>query len=182
MRFFYHSEKMGGPSIPQSVIDNFWDSFINAGLYDLGYSGYDFTWCNYQQNGVVVEERLDWFCADTKWSLLFPKASASHIDFELSDHFPFLLKCRPNVNKNGDRQKLFLFDNMWITDPSCTGVISSSWVKMSDPDAVHNLLLKLDECAGSLADSNKHTFGYAGAEIRKLEVQLHGQHDAISRR
>ncbi|KAJ8448892.1 hypothetical protein Cgig2_030748 [Carnegiea gigantea] len=129
--------------------------------------------------------------SEAEMTLLLPEISdffgvfvdaRGRADFDLSDHLPILLKCRPNVNKNGDHHKRFLFDNMWITDPSCAGGVSSSSVKMSDPDAVHNLLLKLDECAESLADWNKHTFGHAGAEIRKLELQLHGQHDAISRR
>ena len=59
---FYQREKLGGPTKHQSVIDNFRDNFIENGLFDLYYLGYDFTWCNYQLNGMVVEKTLDQFC------------------------------------------------------------------------------------------------------------------------
>ncbi|KAJ8425825.1 hypothetical protein Cgig2_015900 [Carnegiea gigantea] len=32
---------------------------------------YDYTWCNFQDNDVVVEEHLDYFCANMDWSILF---------------------------------------------------------------------------------------------------------------
>ena len=40
---FFHSEKLGGPPNFELTIDNFWSSFPDNGLYDLGYSGYDYT-------------------------------------------------------------------------------------------------------------------------------------------
>ncbi|KAJ8430219.1 LOW QUALITY PROTEIN: hypothetical protein Cgig2_009397 [Carnegiea gigantea] len=89
---FHHSEKKRGPSKSQTLIDKFRESFLDNGLYDLGYSGYEFTWRNYQQNGTVVEERLDRFCADTDWSLSFPNAHVTHGDSDISDHLPILLK------------------------------------------------------------------------------------------
>ena len=92
---FFHQEKRGGPLKPQSIIDNFQEAFIDVGLFDLGYSGYDFTWSNFKTADATVEERLDRFCADTDWSLLFPGASVTHVDFDMSDHLPILLKCFP---------------------------------------------------------------------------------------
>jgi len=56
---FFHEEKKGGPLKSQAVIDRFRDSFSDNGLFDLGYSGYAYTRCNFQQHGVVVEEWLD---------------------------------------------------------------------------------------------------------------------------
>jgi len=79
-KIFYHSEQKGGPCKSQSLIDNFRSSFINIGLYDPGYLGYDLTWCNFHENGNVVEERLDHFCEDRDWSLMFPDAFAIHLD------------------------------------------------------------------------------------------------------
>jgi len=90
---FYHCEKRGGPK-SQTAINNFRAYFDDNGMFDLGYSRYDFTWCNYQENGTVVEERLCRFYADSEWSLLFPYAYVSHVDFDMSDHLPILLKCK----------------------------------------------------------------------------------------
>ena len=93
MKKIFHKEKLGGPRKSQSVIDNFREAFIDVGLFDLCYSRYDYTWSNFQELGVVVEERHDRFCADTDWSLLFPTASITHVDFDMSFHLPILLKC-----------------------------------------------------------------------------------------
>ncbi|KAJ8434560.1 hypothetical protein Cgig2_014391 [Carnegiea gigantea] len=118
-KIFYHSEKKGGPPKSQTLIDNFRDSFMDNGLYDIGYSGYQFTWCNYQQNGTVVEERLDHFCVDTDWPLIFPNVQVNHVDSDISDHLPILLKCSPNTRDRSSRGKHFHFENMWHIDPSC---------------------------------------------------------------
>ncbi|KAJ8420258.1 hypothetical protein Cgig2_000600 [Carnegiea gigantea] len=109
----------GGPPKSQASIDEFHASFLDNGLYNLGFSGHEFTWCNYQENGTVVEERLDHFCADTEWSLLFPNALVCHVDFDMSDHLPILLQCSPRINEKKDRQKRFMFEDMWFSDPSC---------------------------------------------------------------
>jgi len=44
----------GSPLKAQTYIDQSRDVFIDHDLLELGYSGYDFTWCNHQKEGVVV--------------------------------------------------------------------------------------------------------------------------------
>ncbi|KAJ8426706.1 hypothetical protein Cgig2_020693 [Carnegiea gigantea] len=92
---FYNTGKKEGPPNPLSVLDNFHIAFLDVGLFDLGYSGYEWTWCNFRENGMIVEEHLDRFCGNTDWSLLFLSAHVSHIDFDSFDHLPIFLKCRP---------------------------------------------------------------------------------------
>ena len=154
------------------VLDNFRSLFLDNGLYDVGYSGYDFTWCNFQQNGTVVEERLDHFCADTEWPSLFPTAVVLHIDSDVSDHLPILLKCSPPSNEKGPRKKIFMFENMWLTESSSTEVIATAWSSVSDPNPVENSVLRLNNCAAALAQWNQTTFGVVDQQIRKLEHQL----------
>jgi len=107
-------------------------------LYDLGYSGYAFTWCNYQHNGTVVEETL--FCADTDWSLIYPNAQVTHMDSDISDHLPILLKCSPNAGRGNQQGKHCHFENMWLTDASCKDVITSTWSPSSHANAIDHLL------------------------------------------
>jgi len=54
-----------GPPKPLSDLDSIRNVFIDTRLFDVSYSGYNFTWCNYRNNGVLLEERLDQFCANT---------------------------------------------------------------------------------------------------------------------
>jgi len=64
---FYHSEKHGGPAKGYAQIDSFRDAFVDNGLFDLGYEGYDFTWNRWQNGEPVVEERLDCFYATSRY-------------------------------------------------------------------------------------------------------------------
>ena len=147
---FYHSEKHGGPPKPQTHIDSFRNAFLDHGLYDMGFEGYDFTWSRWHNWEIVVEEWLDRFCAITKWSLLFPDAKVIHIDLGSSDHLPIILKCHPN-RLRGERHKAkFRFENMWITDPSSHDVISNAWKQVSGSDAMENLLMKVYRCSQEL--------------------------------
>jgi len=127
---FYHSDKCGGPSKPQAQIDAFRDAFVDNGLFDLGYEGYGFT-CHRSIGGsVVVEERLDRFCASVEWSLHYPEATVYHIDSDFSDHLPILLKCYPRRALGVQHDMCFLFENMWCVDPSCMDTIKEMGVKM----------------------------------------------------
>ncbi|KAJ8421126.1 hypothetical protein Cgig2_023395 [Carnegiea gigantea] len=142
---FYHSEKKEGPPKSQSTVDDFRSSFIDNSLYDLGYMGYDFTWSNFQENGIVVEERLECFYADTEWSPMFLNATVSHVDFDISDHLPVLLKCVPHNTINGARQKRFMFENKWLTEPSGRDTICAAWSSVSSSNAIENLLSRIEK-------------------------------------
>jgi len=85
-KVFYHCEKIGGPPKIQFIIDSFQEAFTNCGLYDLRYSGYDFTWWNGREGAESIEECLDRFMASLDWSTSFPYAVVFHIDDDFSDH------------------------------------------------------------------------------------------------
>ena len=68
-------------------------AFLDCNLYELDFSGYDFTWWNGQGDIRSVEERSDRFCANMEWLLSFPEAKVTHVDFDMSDHLlPTLLR------------------------------------------------------------------------------------------
>ena len=50
--------KKGGAPKSFWYLDNFRNAFIDCGLFYLGYSGYDFTWCKYQSNGLWLKKSL----------------------------------------------------------------------------------------------------------------------------
>ncbi|KAJ8447618.1 hypothetical protein Cgig2_031672 [Carnegiea gigantea] len=131
---------------------------------------------------MVVEERLDRFYANTNWFLLFPNAQVFHIDFDLSDHMPVLLKCKARAATDCNRKRRFQFENMWLMEPSCGEVISSAWSSVYDLDPVDNAMGRHDACAGELQCWNKDFFGHVTTKISKLEKQFASQRDAPSRR
>ncbi|KAJ8443737.1 hypothetical protein Cgig2_029642 [Carnegiea gigantea] len=105
----------------------------------------------YQKNGVVIEERLDHFCADTEWTVMYPNASVTHMDIDMSDHLPILLKCCPSSSGRTGKHRRFMFENMWISDPSCAEVVSAAWSARSVDDAVERLMGSVETCAGELS-------------------------------
>ena len=97
---FYHYEKQGGSLQAQVHIDDFRNAFIDNNLHDLGFSRYDFTWCNNRGGEDVVEEHLDRFSATTEWFVPFSEAQVQHIDLDISDHLPILLRCKVREHDN----------------------------------------------------------------------------------
>ncbi|KAJ8423471.1 hypothetical protein Cgig2_013514 [Carnegiea gigantea] len=152
---FYYNEKRGGAPKPQATIDNFREAFLDNGLFDMGFTGYEFTWCNYQINGVVLDERLDSFCADMECYCYLCR-------FRHVGPPTYSTKMCSTVRDRGSRNCRFMFKNIWLTDPSCRDV--------------------LDICSTKLSDWNKNTFGHVGKEFKKLEKLLLTQRDAITRR
>ncbi|KAJ8422422.1 hypothetical protein Cgig2_003002 [Carnegiea gigantea] len=156
------SEK-GGPPKAQSDIDTFRASFIDNGLYDLGFSSYDFTWCNFQENGIVIEERLDRFCADTEcFSHRFRHLRSSSYSSEVSSR----------IDEKSAQKRRFMFENMWFTEPPCEDVVAAAWSSTSHANAMDNLLSHLSKCSNELDHWNRSSFRNVNQQIRDLEQRL----------
>jgi len=117
----------------------------------LGYLGYDFTWYNYHEEGIVVEERLDWYCASMEWSLLFLDAKVTNVDYDVSDHLPVLLQCKLTKRKRGGYGTMFRFEYMWVTNFSYQKVISCAWNSATGANSIDKLITKVDLYAHELS-------------------------------
>ncbi|KAJ8448576.1 hypothetical protein Cgig2_012220 [Carnegiea gigantea] len=74
MRFSTMGTSSEALSNRRRLLGEFRDTFDECGLYDLGFSGYDYTWWNGQKGERSVEERLDRFYAfrflfENMWAL-----------------------------------------------------------------------------------------------------------------
>jgi len=89
---FDPSEKRGGQdfSLSQSV-RLFCDFTSRARLFDLGFTGPRFTWCNNRSEEARVWSRIDRCLANGDWISLFPDALVKHLPRSGSDHAPLLL-------------------------------------------------------------------------------------------
>ncbi|KAJ8441718.1 hypothetical protein Cgig2_019105 [Carnegiea gigantea] len=116
------------------------------------------------------------------WSLLFPEAQVQHLDLDISDHLPILLRCHLRSRDRNHRGKRFQFENMWATNPGIQDVIADAWKSTSGPDSVDSLLLKIDKCVSSLMQWNDEHFGNVRREIRRLEGQLPREYELGKRK
>ncbi|KAJ8445207.1 LOW QUALITY PROTEIN: hypothetical protein Cgig2_024413 [Carnegiea gigantea] len=171
---------ISGPPKSQAEIDSFRDAFVDNGLFDLGYKGYELIWATKAMSShgtkvlggsVVIEEGLDRFCASVEWLLFYPEATV-HLDSDLSNHLPILLKCYPRRASQGQREKSFRFENMWCANPSYMDIIKEAWDANGGMDAVSNYMIKAEQCTKALQRWNTVRFGHVGTYLRQLEGEL----------
>ncbi|KAL0448855.1 UNVERIFIED_CONTAM: hypothetical protein Slati_1441900 [Sesamum latifolium] len=79
-------EKQGSLPRAQWQIRDFCECLSDCGLYDMGYEGDIFTWCNRREEPHMVRARLDRACYDTNWVDLFPRVNVFHEPLACLDH------------------------------------------------------------------------------------------------
>ena len=91
--FLLHSVEEGHPKTLITLYE-FYNAFFDIGQCNLGFFGYEFTWCNYMGDRVVVKERPCGFCSnmDGTMALNFDMEK----DFDILNR-PFLPQYAPYV-------------------------------------------------------------------------------------
>ena len=126
----HSSEKRGKNKHPKWKLHGFQKAISDAGLFDLGMSGYQFTWERSRGCEDWVEERLDRGLASSSWIYLFPTAKVTSVEASCSDHLPVFLEPVPMVQS--PRTKKFCFENSWLREPDCFNVVKISWASTSE--------------------------------------------------
>ena len=103
-----------------SGADSFQQLISILGLCEVIASGQKFTWMNRRDGEDFVMERLDRAFASMEWVNTYPGYSLKNLPIVRSDHDPILLDFELN---HSFRCKPFRFERMWITHPSCKGVV-----------------------------------------------------------
>lgn len=129
------------------------------GFKDIGFTGLPFTWCNYRFDGSLVWVRLDRATDSAEWMLKFPSLRLHHLAGFSSYHKPIWL-CSDDVHSRFYcPQRSFRFEEMWIKDESCEGVVHAMWDVSLEGDPMMNVLQKVNNCQSHLKSWNKNVFG-----------------------
>ena len=84
-------EKLRGAPRSQQQMEAFRNIINKCGFKDMGYSGFDFTWCNQQEGDNRVYLRLDRVLATPRWTEHFPNVRVQHLKDTTFNHCPILL-------------------------------------------------------------------------------------------
>ncbi|KAH9768542.1 reverse transcriptase domain-containing protein [Citrus sinensis] len=119
-------EKWGKHVHPNWKLHGFQEAVADSGLFDLGMSGYQFTWERSRGSEDWFEERLDRALASNSWFHLFPKDKVNSFEASCSYHLPIFLDPAPMVSS--PRNKKFRFENNWLYESDCIEIVKDSWV------------------------------------------------------
>ncbi|KAL0361211.1 UNVERIFIED_CONTAM: hypothetical protein Sradi_3805600 [Sesamum radiatum] len=166
------TEKKGGRPRPLWQIRNFREALATNDLFDLGFDGEPFTWCNQHPEPDTIYERLDRACSDSSWQTRFPAAVVRHIPVVSSDHSALLIDIEPAHRPSRPRYKPFRFEAAWASSTDCEQVIREGWHILND-SSHFPLLSKLSSCTSRLKEwSTKQGTLSLKQQIQHCEAKL----------
>jgi hypothetical protein len=87
------------------------DTVNDAGLIDLGFEGYPYTWSNGRQDGENVQCRLDRAMGTADFLARFAPIRVTHLSRFGSDHVVVLINLEaPNNFEKKKKQHIFIFE------------------------------------------------------------------------
>ena len=140
---------------------------------DFGYCSPDFTWhsCHW---GELIWERLDRGVVNYDWLSRFPTGRVWHLHCYTSDHCSILLSLDSNGENQMWKRKPFRFEAMWLTDPECSGVISTIWACNVEGSPVVVATKKVAKCKKMLKAWNRDRFGNVCRKLKRLRSYCGG--------
>jgi exonuclease III len=95
-----------------------------CGLFDLGYNGPAYTWCNKRYSSKPLYERLDRFLANAEWCNLYPNANIYNLPILQGDHAPILAILHSKYKKPTYH---FKFENWWLLEDDFQETAMKAW-------------------------------------------------------
>ncbi|KAF7843712.1 reverse transcriptase [Senna tora] len=158
-------EKWGIRPASDSRIREFKDCVDTCGLFDLGYVGQKYTWCN-KRDGNLVYCRLDRFLANGEWVNSFPNSVNHHLPRIKSDHCPILLNYSPDPTPTLKRP--FRCEKIWLNQPGFANIVREVW---RDPIPIDPALISVKNRA---LRWNRISFGNIHSKKNLLIKRLEG--------
>lgn len=104
---------------------DFKEALSNCNLYDLGFSGVLFTWCNNWEGNQRILKSLDHALENDAWTSLFSNVGVIHGCVAYSDHCPIWQELYGSQPKTR-RKRLFRFEEMLIGEKECDNIIKQA--------------------------------------------------------
>ncbi|XP_071921792.1 uncharacterized protein [Coffea arabica] len=147
-----------------------------AGVFDVGFSGASFTWCNNRRGRARVSKRLDRFLINGDCLNLSTSISVVHLARHPSDHAPLKISFTSRLD---DKPRPFRFLNVWTSKPQLLEVIRSAWDQEVSGSPLRVLCSKLLAARRAIQHWNKHCFGNVFDVVRGAEATVQRAEEAM---
>ncbi|KAJ9561536.1 hypothetical protein OSB04_006696 [Centaurea solstitialis] len=115
---------LGGSSRRNSDMVEFGECLMDIELFDIQYTGIQYTWCQKPSDESGIRRKLDRILANTEFTLMCRDVTARFLPRGLSDHSPGILSFL-----GGQRRFVapFKFDNFLTNDPRFLEIVKEGW-------------------------------------------------------
>ncbi|KAH9776449.1 putative reverse transcriptase/RNA-dependent DNA polymerase [Citrus sinensis] len=173
-------EKRGGNDRNVKLINDFSEALRDCDLKDVGFKGYPFTWSNGRYGQGFVEERLDKFVCNKKWSEIFVDGEVSNLDTWFSDHCPVLMEVHERnegMIHDGRHRSRIHYEDMWSSYDECKEIIKEEWRLFGNWRSENPVQVFRNSAKKSMARLlywSKGEFRRWEKKLEELRVQLQG--------
>ncbi|KAG8374862.1 hypothetical protein BUALT_Bualt10G0039700 [Buddleja alternifolia] len=164
---FSPSEKRGGRPFSSSSHGSLQSVVDDIGLFDLGFTGYQFTWGNKRDGLANIQQRLDRGLVNAAWTITFHHSLIRHLLLIASDHSLLLLLTEPSFTTG---PKPFRFEETWLHEDSVGEIIRNAWNTKFLGSPHFKIHSKIKKTRGELKRWNTNHFGHLQTRIDLTKI------------
>ncbi|XP_071918841.1 uncharacterized protein [Coffea arabica] len=169
-------EKRGGRPFAVAEGVEFMSFLEEAGVFDVGFSGPSFTWCNNRRDRARASKRLDRLLVNGKCLDFSAAISVVHLARHPSDHAPLKISF---ASRSDNKPRPFRFLNVWTTKPDLLEVIKHAWGQEASGSPLRVLCFKLLAARRAIQVWNKQWFGNVFDAVREAEQAVQRAEEAV---
>ena len=162
-------KKRGGRPFRVDESRDFVEFMGSAGLFDGGFAGPTFTWCNNRRGRARIWKRLDRLLMNATCLDMHLSITVSHLARQPSDHAPFLMAVTTRLD---GKPRCFRFINAWAGHEDFLGVVRQSWEQECMGPPLYVLCRKLQRLRPCIQAWNKDRVGNFSDNVREAEAEV----------
>ncbi|KAJ9535204.1 hypothetical protein OSB04_un001715 [Centaurea solstitialis] len=161
-------DALGGSSIRNSEMAEFSDCVEDIEVFDLRYTGIQYTWCQKPKDESGLRRKLDRVLANVGFTSEFANASVRFLPRGVSDHSPSLLMFKAGIRR---RRWGFKFDNYLVHNSRFIPIVADVWNQQVVGTFMFRVTHKLKRLKKPLREL-RNTHGDLHLRAAKLKTEL----------
>ncbi|KAJ9536236.1 hypothetical protein OSB04_un000585 [Centaurea solstitialis] len=161
-------DALGGISKRNGDMIDFFECLQDVELFDVVYSGIQYTWCQKPKEESGIRRKLDRVLANVTFTSIFQDARVRFMPRGISDHCPSILSFKGGIGK---RKFGFRFDNFLVEHPRFLQIVKDAWNVQINGSFMFRLTAKLKALKTPLRKL-RSSYGNLSSNVHKLKIEL----------